>query len=85
MGKKTISAFEAKTHFSELLRDAEDGQSYVILRHGKPVAQLTPIPREATETDLKAISAEFRELREKIRKRTGTLKVKELIEEGRKY
>ena len=34
-----ISAFEAKTHLSELLRDTEQGRSFVIYRRGKPVAR----------------------------------------------
>jgi prevent-host-death family protein len=36
----TIGAFEAKTHFSELLRQVESGESITITRHGRPVARL---------------------------------------------
>ena len=38
---KTIGAFEAKTHFSELLRNVENGDTYEIRRPGKVVAKLT--------------------------------------------
>ncbi len=38
---KTIGAFEAKTHFSELLRNVENGDIYEIRRRGKVVAKLT--------------------------------------------
>ena len=38
-----IGAFDAKTHFSELLQDVLKGKTFEILRRGKPVAQLTSI------------------------------------------
>jgi prevent-host-death family protein len=36
----TFSVHEAKTQFSKLLDLVEHGEEIVILRHGKPVAQL---------------------------------------------
>jgi len=38
-----IGAFDAKTHFSELLQDVIKGKTFEILRRGKPVAHLTSI------------------------------------------
>ena len=38
---KTIGAFEAKTRFSELLRNVENGDAYQIKRRGKVIAKLT--------------------------------------------
>lgn len=38
-----IGAFDAKTHFSELLRGVMKGKTFEILRCGKPVAHLTSI------------------------------------------
>ena len=35
-----VSAFEAKTRLSELLRETEHGRSFVIRRRGKAVARL---------------------------------------------
>ena len=40
-----IGAFEAKTHLPKLLDRVERGESLLITRHGKPVAELVP-PRE---------------------------------------
>ena len=40
---ETISAYEAKTHLPRLLRAAERGETVIITRHGKPVAQLGPV------------------------------------------
>ncbi len=37
-----VSIKAAKDRFSELVRDAESGQTAVITRNGKPVANLTP-------------------------------------------
>ena len=37
---RTVSAAEAKAHFSDHLRASERGESIVITRHGKPVAAL---------------------------------------------
>ena len=38
---KTIGTFEAKTHFSQLLNEVEDGQRILVTRHGKPVAEIS--------------------------------------------
>ena len=37
---KTITAFEAKTKFGELLERVQNGEEIVITRHQKPVARL---------------------------------------------
>lgn len=44
---KTIGLFEAKTRLSQLVRDAESGNSTTILRNGKPVARIVPIEQGA--------------------------------------
>ena len=38
-----IGAFQAKTHLSELLQKVEQGESFVITRRGKAVAELNPL------------------------------------------
>ena len=80
MSRKKVSAFNAKTHLGQLLRDTESGQSYLIVRRGKPVARLEPV--EASERcDYSQLAAEFREIRKRIR---GRVNVKNLINEGRR-
>ena len=76
-----VSAFEAKTRLSELLRETERGKSYVILRRGKPVARLIPPQEQASARDLAGVLASFREIRKRV---PGTVKVRELIEAGRR-
>ena len=39
-----VSLADAKNHLSELLRSVEEGESVLITRNGKPVAQLVPPP-----------------------------------------
>ena len=40
-----VSVAEAKNRLPELIRAVEQGESVVITRRGKPVAQLTAAPR----------------------------------------
>ena len=79
---KKIGAFEAKNRLSELLDAAENGEEIMITKHGRPVAKLTPVDnfdrakaREAADWLL-----EFRK-KHPLR----GLKIKDLINEGRKY
>ncbi len=41
--KASFGAFEAKTHFSNLLDRVEKGDRIVITRHGREVAVLAPV------------------------------------------
>jgi len=76
-----IGAFEAKNRLSELLRAAEAGRPVVITRRGRAVARLVPIEDDRV-TDLAVLGGELRRLRDEI---GGLLKVRELVEEGRKW
>ena len=40
---REIGAAEAKVRLSELLRDVEQGETFSITRHGKPIARLIPV------------------------------------------
>jgi len=42
MHSKTIGAFEAKTHLSQLLDRVENGETIEITRRGHPIARLVP-------------------------------------------
>jgi len=50
---KEIGSFDAKTHLSQLLEQVLSGHSFIITRHGKPVAQLTPLKPEETKTAMR--------------------------------
>lgn len=48
---RVYSTYEAKSRFSELLRQVREGQSVTISYHGKPVAELRPIERAETQEE----------------------------------
>ena len=77
-----INAFEAKTRFSELLRETEKGREFTILWHGREVARLLPPQQSPGEKGFQALSSEFRKIRKKIK---GPLNIRELIKEGRRF
>ena len=83
----TVTAFQAKTRFGELLDRVAKGEEVVITRHGKPVARL--IPEGARRHDDVRRSAEgLRELQERIRRRRSKSpltdrEVRSAIDEGR--
>jgi prevent-host-death family protein len=52
--KASFGAFEAKTHFSNLLDRVEKGDRIVITRHGREVAILAPV-RESSLQDRRAM------------------------------
>jgi prevent-host-death family protein len=74
---KHVGTFEGKTHFSRLVDEAARGETIVITRKGKPVAQLGPVqdlrpsPEEALER-LFALAAPL------------GVPIRELLEEGRR-
>jgi prevent-host-death family protein len=76
-----VSAFEAKTRLSELLRETESGKSFVIRRRGKAVARLIPPAKEAPNVALPQVLASFQQIRKRVH---GTVNIRELIEEGRR-
>lgn len=56
---KSVGAYEAKTHLPELLAEVEAGASYVITRHGRPIARLLPVePAAEGEGVVEALLAE---------------------------
>lgn len=77
-----VSAYEAKTHLSQLLERARKGERIVITRHGTPVAELGP-PGAVQQADPDALLDAFA----RLRARTNVdpdFNLKELVEEGRR-
>jgi len=66
----TISAFEAKTRFGDLLERVCRGEEIVITRHQKPVARLVPEGRPALGEIRKAVD-ELKSLRDEMASRRG--------------
>jgi prevent-host-death family protein len=82
----TVTAFEAKTRFGELLDRVANGEEVVITRHDKPVARLVPegAPRQE---DVRRSVEGLRELQRQIHRRSkATLsdrEAREAIRQGR--
>lgn len=85
---RTIGAFEAKTHLSQLLRDAEGGIETIITVRGKPVARLVPwrVPHaEEAPSEKERILAAIRRLRAmRAQEPAGEDSVADLIRMGRR-
>ena len=79
----TVTAYEAKTHLPRLLRAAERGETVIITRHGKPVAQLGPVEDKRREEVAEVIARMKR-----ARARRPKVTVEEILawrHEGHKY
>lgn len=63
---RTIGTYEAKTHLSRLLKQVEAGETVVISRRGKPIAQIVPY-REANREKLEGAIARLKTRRAKRR------------------
>jgi prevent-host-death family protein len=79
---KTVGAFEAKTHLTELLRQVSQGETIRITRRGIPVAKLVPA-EDREHKDLKQVVRDIREIRKGANLRG--LSIRKLIDEGRRY
>jgi prevent-host-death family protein len=78
----SVGSFEAKTHLAALLDRVANGETVEITRRGVPVARLVPAGAGHPE-DLKKVAREIRDLRRG--NRLGGLKIRELINEGRRF
>ena len=78
-----IGAFEAKTHFSQILEKIENGGDFIITKRGKPVAKIIPFKEEKMSRK-EAINA-LREMRKLYNGKPGEFNIREAIEDGRKY
>ena len=82
----TISAFEAKTRFGELLDRVSKGEEVVITRHDRPVARLVPEGAQRLDEVRRAVAG-LRELQQRIRRRSrarlSDRDVRSAIDEGR--
>jgi len=77
-----VGAYDAKTHFAELLERATGGEEITITKHGTAVAKLVPVKRNKTVEERRAAIEGIRKLSEGLT--LGGLKIKDLISEGRR-
>lgn len=82
-----IQASEAKTRFLQLLSQVEEGKSFVITRHGKPVARLSPEAEHRSAERQAEIERAIAAIRA-LGRGNGSITVAEILsarDEGRKY
>ncbi len=78
---KSVGAYEAKTHLSQLLEQVAKGERVTIEKHGVPIAVMqsaNPASRQTTGETVEALRA-FRKGR-----RLKGHSLREMIEEGRR-
>jgi prevent-host-death family protein len=82
----TVTAFEAKTRFGELLERVSKGEEVVITRHDKPVARLVPEGVQRQDDVRRSVEG-LLDLQQRIRRRTKARltdrQVRSAIDEGR--
>ena len=78
-----IGAFEAKTHLSQLLARVAEGESFLITKHGKPMARLVPDDRRSREK-IESAAERLRGLRG-VMKSGGLEALLEARHEGHRY
>ncbi len=74
---RTVNVHEAKTTLSKLLDEVERGGRIIIARNGEPVAELRAIRKQTMAQAVAAFRAENRI-------RLSGLKIRDLIDEGRR-
>lgn len=81
---RTVGAFEAKTHFSQLLSSVAEGNSVAISKHGNTVAFLIPAPQHESKESVITMTINAIKKRRKGIRLGKDLSIKELKELGRK-
>lgn len=78
---RTVGAYEAKTHLSQLIEEVTRGGQVAITKNGIPVALLVPVP-STRKLDAREVIRQLREFRREVT--LGETSIREMIEEGRR-
>jgi antitoxin (DNA-binding transcriptional repressor) of toxin-antitoxin stability system len=52
---RAINASEANKRFSEMLRDVQNGETYVVIFRGRAVARMVPVDRDQERRSVAAL------------------------------
>jgi antitoxin (DNA-binding transcriptional repressor) of toxin-antitoxin stability system len=80
----SVGSYQAKTHLPGLLERVEHGEKILITRRGVPVALLTQPPEKVTR-DVRQVVEEMLAYRDRQKRTTGKLTIRDMIEEGRRF
>ena len=76
-------AFEAKTHWSELLDRARPGEKIMITRYGVPAALPVQVDEKEANLTHQEIVEGMRALRKRVK--PGKRSVRDMVKEGRRF
>jgi prevent-host-death family protein len=79
----TVSVYKAETHLPRLLREAERGETVIVTRHGKPVAQLGPVEQQRRGEDVAQVIQRMKRARA-LRPKATVQEILSARDEGRK-
>ena len=80
----TIGFYEARTRLSELLNDVASGKQILITRRGKPVAIISPPPKQKS-AEVNEVVDEMLRFRDREGPTLGgEITIRQLIEQGRR-
>jgi len=74
-----IGAYDAKTHLPRLLDQVEQGERFIITRHGRPVAELAPVAQRDEEQIRRALQ---RILEHRAELAKQGVRLKDILEPG---
>jgi prevent-host-death family protein len=77
----SIGSFDAKTHLSEYLERVRQGESFLISRHGKAIAELKPVGSK--QENLAQILGNCSALRKRLAGENKTFPVSRMVREDR--
>ena len=80
----SVGSYEAKTRLPALLGRVSRGEKILITKRGIPVALLTQPPERLTQ-DVRQVVEEMLAYRDRQKRTTGKLTIREMIEEGRRF
>ncbi len=77
---RRVGIFEGKAHFSALIHEAKNGETILVTKNGEAVAQIGPV-QSGTKSGAKDAMRRILSSKAKL----GSVSMRELIEEGRRY
>jgi antitoxin (DNA-binding transcriptional repressor) of toxin-antitoxin stability system len=80
----SVGSYQAKTHLPELIERVGRGEKILITRRGVPVALLTQPPQHQVR-DVRQAVEDMLALRNRSGPKLGNLRLRDLIEEGRRF
>jgi prevent-host-death family protein len=80
----SIGAFQAKTHFSQLLERVAKGEEITITKHDRPVARLVPAERPSRQ-HVATLFRQMDALRQSLTRSKDKTTLKDLINHGRRF